>query len=80
MPSTYSTKNIELAAAIQATIGLKPSISFDGSGLATLTFSVTSDVTSTVMQYEADLQIDARTILTIRNQLFKRIKGGHHVN
>jgi hypothetical protein len=76
MTRTYQTKNIEQAATIQSVTDHHPEISFDEAGIATFTFPLTPAVTEVVMQYENGLQADARKLLTTRNMLFKRIRGG----
>lgn len=75
---TYNTKNIELGATIQTRTSLAPDICFhDGGGIATLEFPLTQAVADVVMQYESgSLLVDARTLLTVRNQLYRRIKRG----
>ena len=76
MPRTYRTKNIEQAATIQAVTGFTPEIIFDETGLACFCFPVNDEVISVVMRYDSGIPVDARSVLTIRNQLYKRIKGG----
>jgi hypothetical protein len=76
MQRPYQTKNIEQAATIQTVTKADPLISFDDSGIATFTFPGTFEVASVVMMYENGIQVDARTLLCFRNQLFKRIRGG----
>lgn len=75
MHRPYQTKNIEQAATIQTVTGIDPIISFDGSGMATFTFSGTPEVFETVINYDTGIQADARKLLNNRNQLFKRIRG-----
>jgi hypothetical protein len=72
----YKTKNIDIAATIQAVTRITPEISYEHDGLALFTFPSTEGVISAFMGYESSLEVDARTLLTTRNQLFKRIRGG----
>lgn len=74
----YQTKNIEQAATIMTVTKANPLISFDYSGIATFTFPGSFEVATVVMLYESGIQVDARTLLSIRNQLFKRIRGGRY--
>ena len=77
MNKTFPTKNIELAATIQVITGIEPEISIEDSGLSVFSFPMSSqDVESVVMGFESGIQADARKLLTTRNHLFKRIKGG----
>jgi len=76
MDRPYQTKNIEQAATIQTVTKIEPFISFDDSGIATFTFPGTFEVANVVMLYEHSIHVDARSLLSIRNQLFKRIRGG----
>ncbi|NVN97331.1 hypothetical protein HXX01_03830 [Candidatus Nomurabacteria bacterium] len=78
MSRPYQTKNIEQASAIIVVTQIDPLISFDDAGIATFTFPGTFEVANVIMMYESGLDVDARTILSIRNQLFKRIRGGRH--
>lgn len=76
MHRPYQTKNIEQAATIQTVTLIDPMISFDDSGLATFTFPGTLEVATVIMLYESGIQVDARTVLNKRNQLYKRLRGG----
>lgn len=76
MNRPYHTKSIDQAAAIQAKTGIDPTIIFQETGIAIFEFPLTSDVTDVVLTYESGCQVDARAILTIRNQIFRRLKGG----
>jgi hypothetical protein len=76
MTRPYSTSNIEQAATIMTVTGIDPELSFDGTGRATFKFPSTSEVSTVVMQYESGIDADARTLLTVRNQLFRRVRGG----
>jgi len=76
MNRPYATKNIELSATIMTVTGIDPAINFDDHWLATFTFPVTPEVSTVVIQYESGIQADARKLLSNRNQLFKRIRGG----
>lgn len=75
---TYTTKNIELGSAIKTVAHVDPDVCFhDGSGIASLEFPLTQAVADVVMRYESgSLLVDARTLLTVRNQLYRRIKRG----
>lgn len=73
---TYRTKNIELGSTIKTVAVISPDISFDGQGIATLEFPMTQAVADVVMRYESGILVDARTLLTVRNQMYRRIKGG----
>ena len=75
---TYSTKSIEIGSTIKAVTGIDPDPCFnDGTGIATFEFPLTQAVADVVMQYESgSLLVDARTLLTVRNQLYRRIKRG----
>jgi len=76
MTRPYATKNIEQASTIQAATKIAPAIFFDNTGLGTFSFPASPAVTAVVLAYESGILVDARTLLTTRNQLFKRIKGG----
>lgn len=73
---TYQTKNLELGSTIKTLTKLDPDISFDGQGIATLEFPMTQAVADVVMKYESGILVDARTLLTVRNQMYRRIRGG----
>jgi len=76
MSRTYTTKSIEIGSTLQALTGLDPSVSFDENGIATLEFPLNSEVTEIVMAFESgNLRVEPRTLLTVRNQLFRRVKG-----
>lgn len=73
---TYQTKNLEIGSTIKTITGLDPDISFDGQGMATLQYPMTQAVSDVVMRFESGIQVDARTVLTVRNQIYKRVRGG----
>ena len=75
---TYCTKSIEISTTIKAITGIDPDPCFhDGTGIATFEFPLTQAVADVVMRYESgSLLVDARTLLTVRNQLYRRIKRG----
>ena len=76
MTTTYQTKNLELGSTIIAVVGIDPNICFDGQGIATLEFPMSQAVADVVLRYEAGISVDARTLLTVRNQIYKRVRGG----
>lgn len=76
MNRPYQTKNIELSATIKTITGIDPEISFNDNWLATFIFPITPEVSTVVIQYESGIQADARKLLSNRNQLFKRVRGG----
>jgi hypothetical protein len=78
MTRPYQTRNIEQASVIIVVTKIDPLISFDDAGIATFTFPSSFEVANVIMMYESGINVDARTILSIRNQLFKRIRGGRH--
>lgn len=73
---TYTTKNLELGATIKAVTGIDADVSIKENGIATLEFPMVQAVADVVMRYESGILVDARTVLTIRNQMYRRIKGG----
>ena len=80
MSPTYQTKNLELGITIYTVTGTSPDICFhDGSGIATLEFPMTQAVADVVMRYESGILVDARTILTVRNQIYRRVRGGGRI-
>lgn len=76
MNRPYRTKSIDQAAAIQAKTGIVPKIIFQETGIALFEFPLSPDVTNVVLSYESGCLVDARNVLTIRNQIFRRLKGG----
>ena len=78
MTRPYQTKNIDLASTIKAVTGIDPDICFNGSGIATLEFPMTNAVAHVVMSYESGIHVEARTLLAVRNQLYKRVRGGRN--
>lgn len=79
MKTTYQTKNLELGSTIKAVVGIDPNICFDSQGIATLEFPMSQAVADVVMRYESGILIDARTLITVRNQIYKRVRsGGRH--
>lgn len=77
MTRPFQTKNIELASTIKTLSGIDPDICFDGQGIATLEFTMNQAVADVVMNYESGrLLVEPRTLLTVRNQLYRRVRGG----
>lgn len=73
-PSTIETKNLDVASAVQAVTGTEPTIAHGGT-LATFTFPATQAVKDVIVGYETGLRVEARRLLTVRNHLFRRLKG-----
>lgn len=76
MSRTYQTKNLELGSTIKSVTGIDPDINFDDQGIATLEYTMCQTVADVVMQYESGIKVDARTLLTVRNQLYRRVRQG----
>jgi len=77
MSRPYATKNIEIASTIKTITGIDPDISFDCRSIATLEFPLTTEVSEIVMSFESGLlRVEPRTLLTVRNQLYRRVRGG----
>ena len=77
MTRPYQTKSFEIGSTIKSITGVDPDISFDGQGIATLEFPMTQAVADVVINYESGrLLVEPRTLLTVRNQLYRRIRGG----
>lgn len=76
-PEKIKIQNVDIAAVIQTATGIEPVLSFgDGSGLANFTFPADHCIMETLVQYEQQLQLEAKRLLSVRNQLFRRLKGG----
>lgn len=73
---TYRTTNLELGSTIKAVEKIDPGLTFDAQGIATLEFPMSQGVTDVVLRYESGILVDARTILTVRNQLYRRVREG----
>ena len=78
MTTTYQTKNLELGITIKTCTVIDPDICFDGQGIAILEFPLTQAVADVVMRYESEtgVMVNARTILNVRNQIYRRVRGG----
>lgn len=74
-PSTIKTQSIDHAATIQAVTGTEPTIDHGGQ-LSTFTFPATQAVKDVLVGYETGLKVEARRLLAVRNQLFRRLRGG----
>ncbi len=73
----YSTKSIEIGSTIKTITGSDPDIIFDGQGIATLEFPMTTEVAEIVIAFESGrLRVEPRTLLAVRNQLYRRVRGG----
>lgn len=73
-PSTIETQNIDLAATVQAVTGAEPIINHGGQ-LSTFTFPAAQAVKDVLVGYETGLKVEARRLLTVRNQLFRRLRA-----
>lgn len=77
MTRPYQTKSFEIGSTIKTKTGIDPDIYFDDQGIATLEFPMNQAVIDVVMGYESGrLLVEPRTLLTVRNQLYRRIRGG----
>lgn len=74
---TIKLKSIDLAAVVQAVTDEQPLVTYlNGNHLAQFEFSATERVKDAILRYEQGLCIEARKLLTIRTQLYRRIRGG----
>lgn len=69
-------KSIDVAATVQAATGQTPELLFEGGSIATFVFNNSPEVVQSLALYEIGLNVDAKNLLTVRNQLFRRLKGG----
>ena len=76
---TYKTKNLELGSTIKVVAAIDPVFNFDDLGIATLEFPMSQAVADVVMRFESGILVDARTLLTVRNQLYRRVRGGGRI-
>ena len=74
-PETFSTTAINLASFIIAATDADCTISFDGT-LARFTFPSNYVTKDALEGYECGMQVEGRKLLTTRDQLFRRIRGG----
>jgi hypothetical protein len=70
-----STQVINVAAFIIAATDQDCTISFYGN-LATFTFPSNLLTRDALIGYETDMEVSGRRLLTVRDQLFRRIRGG----
>lgn len=75
MEETYKTTDLDMGTIIKHVTGVDPIISYDTQRIATLTFPCNQAVTDVVMRFESGITIDAKTLLTIRRQLYRRVKS-----
>lgn len=73
--TTLSTRSIDVAAFVAAVTGTDPEIVFAGT-MASFAFPSTAETRDTLIAYECGGLCEARKLLEIRGQLFRRIKGG----
>ena len=73
--TTISTRSIDVAAFVAAVTGTDPEIVFAGT-MASFAFSSTTATRDALISYECGGPCEARKLLEIRGQLFRRIKGG----
>lgn len=75
-PETIGTTNIDVAASIQTVTGIIPEIAYqDGAVIASFMFPATPAVRKALVGYETGLNLEAKRLLSTRNQLFRRLKG-----
>lgn len=75
--SPYSTKSIETGITIKAITSIDPDISFDARCISNLPFPTLTEVSEVVIFFESGwLHVEPKVLLTVRNQLFRRIRGG----
>jgi hypothetical protein len=70
-------KSVDVASVLQKVTGEEPELMYEsGSTVATFLFKHSDKIMNTLAMYEIGLQVDAKDLLAIRNQLFRRLKGG----
>lgn len=74
-PQIIKTRSIDLASYIGAKAGRDCQIVFEGQ-IASFVFEKDFETVDALSSYECGGEVEGRKILEIRNQLFKRIKGG----
>lgn len=72
---TITTRSIDVAAFIIAATGVDCSIVFTGT-MATFSFPSDYGTRDALVAYECAGEVEGKKLLEIRNQLFRRIKGG----
>ncbi len=72
---TISTSNIDVAASVQTVTGIIPEIVYsDAAVIASFMFPATPVVREALVGYETGLNLEAKRLLGVRNQLFRRLK------
>lgn len=72
---TITTRSIDTASYVMAATGVDCSIIFTGS-MASFAFPSDFATRDALVSYECGGQVEGKKLLEIRNQLFRRIKGG----
>jgi hypothetical protein len=72
---TITTRSIDAASYVMATTDIDCSVIFAGS-LASFSFPSDFATRDALVSYECGGQVEGKQLLAIRNQLFRRIKGG----
>lgn len=74
-PQVLATKSIDLASFIAAKTGKECRVMFSGS-VASFEFPNDLETRDCLISYECGGEVEGRKLLEIRNQLFRRLKGG----
>lgn len=76
-PQKIGIKSVDVASVLHTVTGQEPELLYEsGSTVATFLFKHSDEIMNTLALHEIGLQVDAKTLLTNRNQLFRRLKGG----
>ena len=72
---THNTKNLDHVATIKTVSGIEPNQTLDAQGMVIFSFPLTSEVVRAIVEYETGaLLVDAKTLLSNRNRLYKQIR------
>jgi hypothetical protein len=76
-PQTFiTTQNLNIAAYIMAVAGDDCQISFSGNGRASFIFQSNPATRNALLNYEQGGLVEGAKLLRLRDQLFRRIRGG----
>jgi hypothetical protein len=73
---TISTRSIDTAAYVMAATGQDCTLSFVSGSIATFVFQSDFATRDALVSFETGGEVEGKRLLEIRNQLFRRIKGG----